>query len=875
MAGQVGSTNVATSSTTTLTAVYPQTPTTGNVTMIGVAVTNNASVTPTCTTPAGWAIIGGPTSHNNGTGRCTVWLFARRFLTGDSTTAPSFTVSAGVSQAFTTEWNGYQDPTVNIDVTNGTGSIGASPTLTGSGTTIADKDLVYCFYGMLNTASPGNATWSGSAVRDTDNTTSTCTAGDASYVQTPAGTIAPAVSLIDNKSANLITVALIPQLGPINISSFTTGTASSVTYGQTPTLGNVLVLFWGMSRGSATPPTCTIADTDWIDCNTPPGVPNGTNSGNGGVFVKLVDADDVSGGTSGPALTLSAGTISWIVFEVANVDTASIPDLPASLPFTVAGGSQSTGTPSSLPSNTIVTDEPNMYVVTGVVGRASFTAPSFGGGAIQEQHIGSASTCWVADEQVAASSTSITHTFSATNSLGGSGFLILSIAFGPPAANTATAALSLSASGVGSTSASAAIALSTTATGGTAGSAAIAFGETAQGGTAGTAAIALTVTGAGGTAGTAQLTLGASGAGSGQGTAAASIALAASGVGGTNAAAALTLAAAGSGGTTGSAAVVLAAAGSGSTTGSAAVALAAAGSGSTSAAATVQLSGSGQGGTAASGALTLGAAGSGGTTGAAAVALAAAGTAAQNIGSAAIAVSAAGTPQAVGSAAAALTLGASGLAISAASASINLASAGSGSTTGSAAVALGASGTSAQSASAALTFASSGVSGASSAAGVLSLAAAGTPISQGVGAAALSLNGSGVPVGKGTGSAQISFTASVTGTATGTGLGQLALLAAGMSAQSALGQISFTATGTTSQQALGQLALLAAGAARSIANAHIDLAASGIASRVLRDVRLCYTIGTDRWASTVGTDRWKATCSADRWQGSLGEQPCS
>lgn len=147
----------------TFTAAFNQSPTSGNLLVMGV-VSDATSIT-TCTTPTGWTA--GPTGHGaSGGGFYTsIFLFWKVASGGD--TAPSLTVSSWAS-VLIEEWSGLTATPHDVDSTVGTNnqnSTAAGTCDSGPLTTTNASDFIWSFMGAP-TGAVRTLTWGGGSTVD-------------------------------------------------------------------------------------------------------------------------------------------------------------------------------------------------------------------------------------------------------------------------------------------------------------------------------------------------------------------------------------------------------------------------------------------------------------------------------------------------------------------------------------------------------------------------------------------------------------------------------------------------------------------------------------------------------------------------------------
>lgn len=154
---RVGAAKATTSTATSVTPAYNQSPTAGNLLVLGV--TCNKGTAPTCTTPTGWTA--GPTGGTNVTANFERIFLFWKFATGGDA-APSLTVASDFTDAIVEEWSGLSahdaDSTVGVNNQNNTaaGNCNSGPL-----TTTAASGWIWSFVGASAGAVAKTLTWGG------------------------------------------------------------------------------------------------------------------------------------------------------------------------------------------------------------------------------------------------------------------------------------------------------------------------------------------------------------------------------------------------------------------------------------------------------------------------------------------------------------------------------------------------------------------------------------------------------------------------------------------------------------------------------------------------------------------------------------------
>lgn len=140
-----------------MTAVNPQTPTIGNLLLLGCALTRSSSA-PTIVAPSGWTTIIAPTPVASGANWIGAFAFWRKADGTSGDLAPVLSGNwAATSQGVIEEWAGL-DLTTGPDVTTtGATNVGASGTLSPSYTTTNASDWIWTFF-SARSASGGTFT---------------------------------------------------------------------------------------------------------------------------------------------------------------------------------------------------------------------------------------------------------------------------------------------------------------------------------------------------------------------------------------------------------------------------------------------------------------------------------------------------------------------------------------------------------------------------------------------------------------------------------------------------------------------------------------------------------------------------------------------
>jgi hypothetical protein len=243
-----------------------------------VTTQNNASVTQSCTTPAGWSLEN-QGNRSNGTARSGTWFFVKFATGGDA--APTFTLNASAEESWCVllEVRGLAVSASLGAVEDRVFTSGGSTTTTiavgAAGAVAHAPDMILAFVGGRSTASGQTETWNNGFA----GVLSSAGSGQANLYGTlgmkepvSAASETPSVTLGNNTGSSIVAIALkklevvtapLTRVGEPTYGGGTANAAPSVTLPQTPTAGHLLTaVVWGNS-GSVTQATLSCTSAGW------------------------------------------------------------------------------------------------------------------------------------------------------------------------------------------------------------------------------------------------------------------------------------------------------------------------------------------------------------------------------------------------------------------------------------------------------------------------------------------------------------------------------------------------------------------------------------------------------------------------------------
>lgn len=196
---RVGAAKYTHSDAGSFSAIYNQTPTAGNLLVMGILALSN-DATPTCTTPTGWTAgpTGGTSSGGGSVYVLSIFLFWK--VAAGSDANPAITVSS-LTGVIIEEWSGLTATPYDVNSTVGTNaqySTASGTCDSGPLTTTNASDLIWTFLGAYESPPARTLTWGGGSTVDAyqdDTFADLMELGTATRIATSTGTYTPTLAL--------------------------------------------------------------------------------------------------------------------------------------------------------------------------------------------------------------------------------------------------------------------------------------------------------------------------------------------------------------------------------------------------------------------------------------------------------------------------------------------------------------------------------------------------------------------------------------------------------------------------------------------------------------------------------------------------------